>query len=656
MRSRRRWLMCSATSWLALGIALPARSQPVEGTQDVLKRGQAALAGEQPGEALALFEQGYREAAGADARRRFLFYRAVALQRQAEVEKKTGALNEAVGLYREYLVEDPQSGVALNNLARALEDLGQSKAAAETYEKAIALQDSRRPFYMQNYARALGKAGDWKASCAVYTSLVKEQPLAPGPHAAVMEYYLSADLTGLPGYLWELLDARQPERACLGALEGLGKRPASPGVSNQDYELLTIAVVGLSRMTYEPARLGDEEAGRKLRELSSGPDRPAACVKQILLLHERAGTPGDYGCWQYRDEPKAGAVSPGEGFQALIRGIGRWHRAWGDKARASGDTPAGKAAFDTAAQYFVLALDLNKGLDVDPVAFDELVRLEVGRDNLKAVAQLADAYQRSLLDSKAMAYAEKKDERIYQFHRALGEMYAVLGVWGSSSDVRSATFQLEHARDTSTRLEQRYGTKLPQEYRFSPEMTDLLARSYGKSGRPVEGWKLRLDQAERYQKAGDRDGAAEVLAPIRNSKPPVELKPRYDTILKGTEPETRRHPEVTTLQQPHVHRTKDLEIRFDVGKKSDRVPLTASQREQLYASLERFLERATASYPKVPAWTDAPAFVRSVVVDEKGQGVLVVDSERRPVELRFEVRAGRVRPITWNRRQARRAG
>jgi tetratricopeptide (TPR) repeat protein len=123
---------------------------------------------------LPLFQQGYRDAA--DGGPDFLLYQAVALQQQAQVQTRKEPLNEAVRLYREYLAHDPQSGVALNNLARALEDLGESQAAAECYEKAIALDDSRRLFYMENYARALGKAGDWGAATPVYRRLVKEHP------------------------------------------------------------------------------------------------------------------------------------------------------------------------------------------------------------------------------------------------------------------------------------------------------------------------------------------------------------------------------------------------------------------------------------------------------------------------------------------------
>jgi len=671
-RGRRpRWLVCAATLWLATAVDATAQSQQPEGTAEVLKRGQAALATAHPDEALALFERGYRDAPDRGAKHRFLFYRAVALQQQAEVNKRKEPLNDAVPLYREYLADNPQSGVALNNLARALEDLGQPAEAAECYKKAIALQDSRRFFYMENYARALSKAGDWAAASRVYRSLVKEQPMAQGPHAALMEHYLSADMKELPAYLWELLDAGQPERACLGALEALVRPGGRPIAGDRAYEFLTLVTMGLSRMAYEPAELTTLEAGRRLQQLS-GAAGWSDCARQILELHSRAETPLRYGCWRHQKTswPPRG-VTATEGFQALIRAIGRRHRDRGDRARGLGEKAAAQEAaahlsaaqeaFNTAAQYFHLSLDLNQGLGVDPVAFDELVRLEVGRDNVKAIAELADAYQRSLFESKAMAYAEGQDERIYQFHRALGEMYAVLGVWGKSSQVQSAVFQLEHARETSQKLEQRYGSQLPEEYRFSPEMADLLARSYEGAHRSSDGWKLRLEQAERYQQAGDRDAVQEILAPVWHATPPPELEQRFETLVKVSGAPSPEGPQAAVARDEeadraksaealHVHRTKGAEIRFQAAATDDRVRLTANQREAVYLSLERFLAQVIASDAQSPSWLDAPAGVRSVRIDDKGRGMLTLEVEGRSVEVPFEVRSERTRPFVWERK------
>lgn len=581
---------------------------------------------------------------------RLLLRQAVAAQQRARAEERPEqrreGLEAAVRLYREYLAHAPESGVALNNLARAYEDLGQRKPAAECFEKAIALNDSRRLFYLENYARALSEAGDWVAAAPVYKRLVREQPLASGPHAALMQHYLSADPKGLNPYLWELLDTGQPERACLGALDAL----AEPAGGAED-ELLGLVAAGLSRMTYDLDGLGGSEAGRKLRELASRAGRVGACLQQVLKLHEEPGQPGDYGCWRYRDAPHTERPSSSQAFQALMRAVGRRHRARGDAARASGDAAAARGEFDVAERYLRGALELNKGLDVDPVAFEELIGLEVGRNDLGAVAKLADEYQQTLFESKALAYAERQDQRIYQFHKALGEMYAVLGVWGSSSDARSAIFQLEHAREASTRLEQRDGVKAPKQYRFTPEMTNLLAQGYGGTNRSKDGWKLRLDQAEKYRKAGDDVGAEEVLAPVRNATPPPELKPRYEGLRKATQAD------LTVLgaarpgaQEVHVHRTQDLQIRFGAAVDRGRpVRLSAEQREALYASLEKYLEGALAGDAPAPAWADAPAGVEGVRIDAKGRGVLKLEVEGKPAEVPFEVRSAHGRALEWKR-------
>jgi tetratricopeptide (TPR) repeat protein len=495
-------------------------------------------------------------AADREARQRSLFQQAVARQQPhpgKAATSRTEALEDAVRLYDEYLEGNPKSGTALNNLGRALEDLGQFDAAAESYRKAIDLKDSRRLFYMENLARTLDKNGDPGGASRVYRVLAKEQPLAEAPHALLMDRYPSDDSEELPGYLWELLDAGQAERACLGALEALTR--LGTNLQKHTTELLTVVTVGLSGMMYDPAGIADTEAGRKLKDLSQQP-RWGMCAKQILDLHQDAGVPDQYKCWHGSEPKPSVGVAPSEGFRTLARSIGRRYREMGEAARISDPAGAVPKVFDRASEYFRLALDLNGKSDVDPVAFTELIRLEVSRDNLKAVSNLAKAYKKPFFIEKSEAYSRNETETIYQFHKSLGEMYAVLGIWGDSSKPASAIFQLEHAREVSDALTLKQSTKShgepavtsPKEYRFSPEMTDLLALSYEGAGQSAKVLPLRLEQAERYERAGDRTAARKVLAPVRAVTPPQELKPRFDKVLKAVD--TAAEPKAPAVVAP----------------------------------------------------------------------------------------------------------
>jgi hypothetical protein len=263
-----------------------------------------------------------------------------------------------------------------------------------------------------------------------------------------------------------------------------------------------------------------------------------------------------YRCWRYKSEPKfRGGMTPTEAFRTLARSIGKRYRETAEATTDPREATARQSAFERAAGYFRFALDINRHDDVDPLAFTELVRLEVSRDNFGAIEGIARTYEQSLFESKGMAYAQNQVETIYQFHKSLGELYAMLGVWGDSANAKSAIFQLEHARKVSGDLERKYagthpggGAPLPEEYRFSPEMTDLLARSYEGVGEAAKVLPLRLEQAERYEQAGDRAAARKVLAPVRAVTPPQELQPRFDRVLRAVD--TAAEPQAPAVVAP----------------------------------------------------------------------------------------------------------
>ena len=183
-----------------------------------------------------------------------------------------------------------------------------------------------------------------------------------------------------------------------------------------------------------------------------------------------------------------------------------------------------------AEAYFRLAAELQ-GWDIDPSAVRALVQMYAERNEFNKIDTLLDEYQVGLFIGKGAAISSARDNKIFAYHQTLGELYALIGRWGSSSRVDSAIFQLEHAQEKSIEIENNSDGALPEKYQFTPQLVDMLATGYDRTGEASKGTKLRIEQAERYQKAGDSRATLRVLSPVKEAQVPESLKTRYETLI-----------------------------------------------------------------------------------------------------------------------------
>ncbi len=539
------WAVIRWTAWVSIVLTWVLCSMPSASLgqdEDVYaKQGRAALAGGDYERALESFRAGSETAQDPDQQTKYLFYQAVTLQKQ-------GNLEASVGLYKEYLRRKPGSGAALNNLAQVYAEMGSPEPAEKLFRRAIALNDSRNAFYRQNYAEFLDAQGRWKDSTATWTRLIDGNPRAESPHRAMMDRYLASAPADRPwrslqgreqhrrqsrgeemvGYLWGRWEDGQPVRAVSGALDALADADSWPPDLRR--ELLTVVAVGLAAQRYDARKFLASETAKRLSTLTGAP-RIEQGVNELLQLHDPDNPkldPFEYRWWKSGDleeDPPRG-VWPADGFLRLIRSLGRGYQQDENS--------------DLAASYFRLAADF-RGDDVDPEAISDLVTLYAGENRLEQVGEIAQEYEQRLFGGKVQAYRGSKTEKIFDYHRTLGGIYSITGDWGDENTVTSAIFQLDRALDMYRRLEDEAPATAQQKAQYTPELNSLLAKGYESTDRIEKSYEVRIAAAETYQRNGDTEAAKEILRPIATKPPPStaddRIKTRYSEVLTQVEPQ-----------------------------------------------------------------------------------------------------------------------
>ncbi len=413
-----------------------------------------------------------------------------------------------------------------------------TREAGDSYRRAIELEDERRPIFLRNYAEYLDELGEWQAATTAWKLLTVQLPGSRQPRRAMMNRYIESVPQTLPGevpaefrdqvrdrsvelaeYLWGLLDSNQPAAAVDAALQALEERQS--WAEEIQGEFLTVVSVGLARRLYEPSKFGETTLAKRLSAIAESSPIGAGAA-QILALHatDSSFDPTSYPWWQRgdleRDPPRG--MWPTDGFRELIRSLGLYHQ---QQARPR-----------QAEDFFRLAVDFQDQ-DADPAAVKNLVALFLDENRFDRVNELVSHSEPRLLLAEAADYRSSRVEKIFDYRRTLGGVYALVGAWGDETQVTSAVSQLDHARGAYNRLSKSSPEAASEIYRYTPEVTDLLARGYAATRRDEENYVLRLEAAERFKQRGDSGAVMQVLGPILHQPPPPE-------VSKGTRKYYRR--------------------------------------------------------------------------------------------------------------------
>lgn len=491
------------------------------------------------------------------AKARLDFRQAVALQQLAADPKQAKPqqqLKQAARLYLSYLETNPQSAAAANNLAKVYEQLGHQLVregdpnharryfamAAENYGKAVSAGDEQQGLYLKNYAEFNTLIGNWNKARELYAQLVSSHPLSPTLQQSLFDTFYKHGPGAVAEYLWRLLDAGYIHQVSAFALEALQRSFNKDDGARTD--LLTILCASLAEQTGDYGEFLEFELRQGSTPLIRDESLGEGVREIVRLIKAEDIERENFGWWRSHDfeveDPPIG-MWPLDGFRALVRSLGSRSKRFGN--------------LELAEDYFRLAADMEPW-NIDPMAVRALVQMYAEKNRFGEIDAVLGQYQVKLFESKSSAYRASSAGKIFLYHQTLGELYALIERWGNSDRVDSAIFQLEHAREFSMKLAARSGKKLPEKYQFTPPMVDVLATGYEETGQLLQAARLRIDQAEFYQKANDTKAAVRVLAPVREADLSSAYKTRYETLRAS--PELNRQLERINLESAVI---RDLE-------------------------------------------------------------------------------------------------
>jgi tetratricopeptide (TPR) repeat protein len=275
--------------------------------------------------------------------------------------------------------------------------------------------------------------------------------------------------------------------------------------------LLAVVAAALAGERYDPTGFEKSESGQALSKLKDDPVVGPG-IKEMLLLHVSCGEPSSFSWWAWqgdlKSDPKYGSW-PRDAFRDLIRANGDWWRDTGQPERA-------RSCYNLANR---LVED-----EPDPQAVLALADLSIAQHDLEGVRQLAEREVPGLFYGKGWAYRHSQYAKIYQFHRALGQLYGALGEWGDSQKPDSAVFQLEHALTAAGQASESVAPDASSRKALvvDPGIYENLVKAYRVTGRTEKAQPV-LDRAEKEYRAVGRGKEADRMKVLRNELP-SELK------------------------------------------------------------------------------------------------------------------------------------
>lgn len=397
--------------------------------------------------------------------------------------EKAASLREAEMIYTDVVKANPKSGAALNNLAVLAAGKGDSTAARQYFESAIASDDGHKALYALNYSKFL-QTTDQPA--AIHQARLAVQA---APSSTVAKEHLGA-------LLWQTNPAEMLPLAHNLASQGyseLATRFALQCLTSQsrpEAERRAWLILLATRLSREYAI--SEEVRRSLADdlakLESDPMIGLASKQLRAVINAPPKSTTDVSWWANQTSPPLkGNITGREAMRDVLLAAGEAHS---------------RQDVNRAEQYLRTAIDLgNRG--ADPDAFLRLVELYASSDDTaqltnarRRIATLMDRYQFELFSEKSQAYSEGNWPLIYRMHVALGMTYAYLKIWTSSTEYQNAIFQLSNAMKAAERANTDPRRKpTDQLLALPPVGVEKLAESYMAIGKKNLALQTRVEGA-----------------------------------------------------------------------------------------------------------------------------------------------------------------
>lgn len=444
-----------ATAFADAAQVAPA-PRPLDAT---LRSARTSIDAGQAAEALVMLRAARTSATSTIAKARLAFY-------EGRAHETLGDEQQAIAAYEHAIAVEPSYGAALNNLALLLSRRGDFARAAALLGKAVALEDSRRPLYLNNFAAASEKAGNIEAARRAYVQLAAAQP--DNVDAQLHAIRLLDDPRRMAVQLKKLAGRGEVSAAQSLALDLL----AGPFDAAGKRALLGVVAGTLAAQHIDPRRFASLPVFTRLEALRGDP-LIADGIAELVLLYRGTFDPARYRWWR--------SPAPDARFAALIRDIGQ-------TCAAAKFTPRAEA-------YFKLALEYSGGTDAD--ALVELADLYYAQKRIDAL----DA-----LPARFASAGDADHAARYRLNVALGTMYAKLQRWDHAIVRLTAAERAAADYNRAARWEPRIPT--------DPNTIEHLATAYEQSGDPARAVSIRVDAAAAFVAEGRRTAARALLAPV----------------------------------------------------------------------------------------------------------------------------------------------
>ena len=390
-------------------------------------------------------------------------------------------LDEAVRSYEAALVDAPQHGPTLANLAAVLQRRGDAWLAAQRAPEALASYEAGLKVAPGSESLKRRMVDAWTSSA---------EGLEPAL-AALRQWETSWPAVVRDGYVAVMSAAwaRSPsiaERALVLWVDLLARGgTVAPG----DLDALP--------------RAWAAAAPSELREYVQAPWGTLSPSHWWLQASDR------------RDALARFALSLGAGFLAAGKGASWPERCWGSMLRVA--DPMSPRRVDLERELAMLYFHTP---DLDP-----------GGRKMAAVVD-------RVFDEKLGAYLARDLDAIQGYHTTLGLIFAAQKRWGTDHDPRSGLFQLRHALDAAAERSRQGAPPEPL-----PELRDLLAEGLAATGRSREAFETYVAAARGYLDTDDLIAADRSLnraaeqagspAPAASPLEPLRALVRLRAALSG---------------------------------------------------------------------------------------------------------------------------
>lgn len=388
------------------------------------------------------------------------------------------AYKQALEHYYEALAFAPARASILNNVGKVYSALNQPDSSIMYFSKALNNADTTAyKLYQRNIYEMYLKYEQWERASAVLLDLYLSAPDQVNIYRELKTLYLQYDSTQLISLVEHMILDSLYTPATSVTKDVL---ITSAWDDESLWRLFLLYVVALSHK--ETFNTEDFQIPQDWRNLHDSIQRRA--VDEFENIVNPSFTDSTNFDWwlQYSSifktplQLKESCGSRKEVFERLVTKLANWHHDWNRLAEA---------------QYYYQKLLSLTEVQPDPHLIIQYSDVLIGQNDMDKLAEFSNEYGPILYQLKGEAYSKNDLKAIYEYHTALGKIFAYLEKEQTpTSEVTSAEYQLEHALTKASEYNEK--ARQNNDSQIEPDIATvkLLAQTYRRDNRPQQADQL----------------------------------------------------------------------------------------------------------------------------------------------------------------------